>query len=394
MNYFVAHATANTFVKAAGAQPAYSAAVIGMTNVGAITSSAFQCYRMSRQPYVGNQLQLSFAFFRRMFLVAASMAIIGNIVCALAIQQGSIPLVLFGRFLVGMGCAELIHRQLISRCLPAILVVSESACYIQFQVIGRIIGISTGALAQCVPIYIQGLGFRSLQSSSWFMAFLWLVHGLRVLVKFKNHMDPRDSNSSPLSQDLENQLSKEEESSSDSSSDDGDDVHAGIMRSSSRTSRDGGLTTNSKPDDRDLEVARKSASGTDLSALRIRILTDSNPRKRRHPLKTIVVRVGKVLTYKVAVSVAMVVVVCTAFAQEVLFASCSIIYDQYFNWSGAAAGFFMGSVMTLVLPIDFICEHISRRYEERTVVKASLHRLHVCFVNLLTYPRAFSVQYH
>lgn len=313
-----------------------------------------------------------------MFLLAASMAVIGNVVCAVAIQRKSVPLVVLGRCLIGLGFAELVHRQLISKCLPAILVVSESACYIQFQLMGRILGILTGALADCVPSYIQGFGARSLQSSSWLMAFLWLIHGIRILVKYGNVVvDPKVSSTSLTSQELEHQLSKEDESSSDSSSDDGDAVVTSIMRSSTRISRDGPLASAaSKPEsDRGLDTTRKSASGTDLSALRIRI-PDPIVRKRRHPLKTILTRVGKVLTYKVAIPVAMVIVVCTSFAQEVLFSSGAVVTDQYFNWSGAVTGVFMGGLMALFLPIDYICGLVSQRYEERTVIKVSNSCIH------------------
>ena len=57
------------------------------------------------------------------------------------------------------------------------------------------------------------------------------------------------------------------------------------------------------------------------------------------------------------------------FAQEVLISSCPIILDRYFRWGGGRAGIFLASLALTILPVDFFCGHVARKYEERTVVK-------------------------
>ena len=45
--------------------------------------------------------------------------------------------------------------------------------------------------------------------------------------------------------------------------------------------------------------------------------------------------------------------------------------NRYFQWSGVQAAGFLASLALAILPIHFFCEFISRRYEERTVLKVS-----------------------
>ena len=87
---------------------------------------------------------------------------------------------------------------------------------------------------------------------------------------------------------------------------------------------------------------------------------------------TIIKRIRRILSYNVALPVSLGLVVYTVFAQEVFFTSCALITDQYFLWRGNVAGFFLGALSVLILPIDFVCEQVARRYEERTTVKVSI----------------------
>jgi hypothetical protein len=45
--------------------------------------------------------------------------------------------------------------------------------------------------------------------------------------------------------------------------------------------------------------------------------------------------------------------------------------NRYFQWSGVQAAGFLGLLALAILPIHFVCEFITRRFEERTILKVS-----------------------
>ena len=185
MNYYIAHSTATAFVQEVGAHPAHSASIIGAASFGALVAALFQLRGMSLEIGVSGRCGLTIGFFRRSFLIYGSLPIIGNVLHAIAVSKGSIPLAVFGRFLIGFGSAEILHRQLLSSCLPAPHVVFESANLVHSHVFGVFCGLITGGFLALFDVHVKKTTISSLHSGSYFMAGCWLLHWVNVFRSFQ-----------------------------------------------------------------------------------------------------------------------------------------------------------------------------------------------------------------
>ena len=128
MTYYLAHSTANSFVVKTGAHTntAHSASIIGADSAGALISSNLQRRSMSLKSEKGAPSSSGLQYFRRAFLQCCIFPIIGNIVHAIAVSTGRnvfrLPYFEFGRFILGFGSADSLHRQLRTRyCRSAYL---------------------------------------------------------------------------------------------------------------------------------------------------------------------------------------------------------------------------------------------------------------------------------
>ena len=122
MNYYIVHASTNTFTNAVGAHSAYSSMIIGITNVGAIAISFVHVRLSSGEIARAAFPRDSMEFLRRGVILSSFLGIVGNVTHALAIAKGSIPLAILGRFITGFSFMEIIQRQVAGTCLPAFLV--------------------------------------------------------------------------------------------------------------------------------------------------------------------------------------------------------------------------------------------------------------------------------
>jgi hypothetical protein len=178
MNYFVAHATTDIFVHSAGSHPASTTLVIGAPNLSAILIAMLHCIFLSRDQSVPvHDLKSHFA-------LSAIAAITGNIVLALAVNNGSVHMAMLGRFIFGFSSSEILHRHLVAACRPS-QVVLQATRLVHARVLGIVSGLVLGCLAAAVPFTVTSLGIRAVQSTSWIMAFLWLIHLVRVLIQLR-----------------------------------------------------------------------------------------------------------------------------------------------------------------------------------------------------------------
>lgn len=359
-------------MSASGASVAYSAIVIGITSFSAILSTALQCYVLS-----GNSIKRKTSHnirpYRRLLLFSSFMAILGNVVSAHGIRKSSVPIVVLGRFLLGFGFADVVHRQFVVNFLPPYLIVSESSRLVQCQLMGIFTGLCLGSLTELIPFKLQRFGVRTVQVSNWLMTFLWLMQFFRIMCRFQQPVSSRRKINRGSTDDLEHLATIDNRSDSS-----GSDPAPSIFHHSGSDIRSG---------DGNHEPERKLVPDIPLrEAISLLHGPEVGGRKRRgfRRVKTFAKRIRKLLAYNVAVPVTLATVVYAIYAQEVLFTSCALITDRYFSWKGNIAGLFMGSLSVLILPIDFICEQIARRYEERTIIKRSLLILGIgllCMVN-------------
>ena len=82
-------------------------------------------------------------------------------------------------------------------------------------------------------------------------------------------------------------------------------------------------------------------------------------------------RMHKLLGYHVGIPLVLFILCYTNFAFEVFFTGTPFMTDRYFDWSGVHACLFLSFLALMILPINMVCEFVSRRYEERTVVRVS-----------------------
>jgi hypothetical protein len=376
MNYFVVHATTSAYVVATGIPSVYSATVIGAPSLSAILIASFHCFLLSRESATHRFRTI---LFRRLFLFSAFMGIVGNVVHALGVDQGSVEMAILGRFLMGFSSAEILHRQMLATCLPS-HVVSEAAQLVRYRVAGVACGLFLGSIAETIPIKINRLGVRALQSTSWVLVLLWVIHFVRILFQFTPKSGCGATKAALGSERREGEgfkhtaaASGTDYDSSSSESDGDGQPNRAFSRSSSVTgtnSRDSLKATYGAAD-----VVSLLPIGTDGATESTRLRQTSSSvdhgwRKRGfRQVKTFASRIQKLLAYHIAIPLAFSLLFYVYFSLEVMFTACPIVTDRYFGWSGARAGVMLGCLAIIVLPVDFICEMVSRRYEERTVMK-------------------------
>ena len=203
---------------------------------------------------------------------------------------------------------------------------------------------------------------QRLTAANWFMVLLWLIYLVYIVFGWKVDIayDARKKETSDESTSDFEGYANEEVDSSDSSTEE-----TGLLFQKSSKLREISVEGNYK----EVETLLPSESPSD-SRTGAGLRGPSRKRKRR--IRTFTKRIRKLMLYSIAIPVSLVLIVCTVFAQEVLFSSCALITKCYFQWRGSVTGLFLASLSVMLLPMDYACEQITRRYEERSTVKVSL----------------------
>ena len=273
---------------------------------------------------------------------------------------------------MGFAASEVLHRQFVVSFVPTSLIVAESSRLVQFQISGQMFGLFIASLSELLTNELQGLpspigpvftnDFNPIGptcSANWVMMFLWtiylvyLVFGwwkLKELESLKKASGGYESIGEYSHGDIDD--------SSDSTASDQETGPARLFHQYSGIEEDheenDALLVSEVPSNK---IHRKADDGT------------NTPRRHRLRLKTYAKRIHRLLSFNIAIPITLAMVVFTMFSQEVLLSSCTLITNRYFRWRGSAAGFFLCSMTVLIFPTDYICEHIARRYEERTTIK-------------------------
>lgn len=290
-------------------------------------------------------------------------------------------------------------RQFVICFLPACLIVAESARLVQFQVTGQIMGLLIGssagsfvktssefnmALSSIVvendaPTTNSSMSAKNfdplenmmsetrdsqldaLTTANWFMVSLWLIYlvyilfGWRVssnesqLVMKKGEYSETDASDHGFNVN-------ENDNSTDSSVSDQETGRAGLLHNTRDMGGDRNYAKGKSPNTTVKESGEKSSGPM---------------RKRRQGIRTFTKRIRKLMMYSIAIPVSLVVIVGTVFVQELLLSSCALITKSYFDWRGSFTGFFLALLSVILLPMDYFCEHLARRYEERFTVRVS-----------------------
>lgn len=355
MNYFVAHATTNRYVRSVGAEPGHTASIIGCPNLSACVVALVHCGVLSKLAAAGRSDSGNVRAFRWVYLGSCLFGVIGNVIIARSVLNASITKAILGRLLLGFGSTDVLQRQVLCWCSKSHMAL-EAARLVQFRVAGIVVGLMIGAAADLFPFAPSGVGSGGMHLTSWLMTTLWLLHSLHIVFRFRTRQrlkyNPSDESTSKSAGASDPGMG--DESDSDSSE------VAEIGTPSSLLYQ--------KSFDLNSEVRLAEADPLLSPAL------SSPVRQRKHlsmarQWKGFTSRLFKLLRYRLCVPLCFAVHVVVAVSTEGVFTSSPIITSRYFGWSGARAAALLGACSALILPVYFACEWIARRYEERIVIK-------------------------
>lgn len=259
-------------------------------------------------------------------------------------------------------------RQLVAACVPS-HVVSQSASLVYSRITGLLSGILLGVIIEVVPFTVESIGIRWMQTSSWFMVTLWLIHFVRILVQFRGRDLKSDSDHADDMKSNQDGDADHIETNYDSDSSDSHRVGSPsfLYQSSSVRSEDpfrkayGGNPDESGHPEPE-EPAQKEPPKQE---------------KRKHGLcrqiRTFTGRTRKFLRHSVAIPLTLFIVLYSNYALELYLSGTSVITCRYFGWSGVKSGLFLGGLGLTILPLHWFCEFIARRYEDRTILKVRHH---------------------
>lgn len=367
MNYYIAHATTNTFVASTGAPYAFSSIVIGAPNLAALLIALFHCFFLSRERSSdGKRSAVNVTLVWKLLIFSGLAGVAGNIVNGVAIDKQSIRLALLGRFIIGFSSAEILHRQLVLAFWPS-QVIPATAKVVLCRMIGTFCGLALGICTEMVPLRFTGAGVRSMQFANWFMVFLWSAHVIRLLFQFfrKAPRRMRESSYGKADKTYETNRDSGEENGDESSDSDHIGNPRSIWSSSKLTEDMTGISgvgpdgnANLQPDDE--TVPLRQPPSKDL-------------RKRgTRGTRTFAARLRKLLSYHVAIPALLFIVFYVSFAIEIFFTATPLITTHYFDWSGLRAGAVLVLLTVLMPPVIFFCERVARKFEERVVLKVRM----------------------
>ena len=135
-----------------------------------------------------------------------------------------------------------------------------------------------------------------------------------------------------------------------------DDLETAYGTNPASTDRDGTYRANSKN-----FAASDEYASPDMAM-------DKRQRRRR-PFLSSMNRTRKLVFHNVALPATIAILAFATFALETIFSSCAIITHRYFHWNSALAGLWLTALGSLVLPVNYAIESISRYREERVVMK-------------------------
>lgn len=341
----------------------------------------FHCWVLSRNHATHRDFSRNVGLYRILFLLSAFFGMVGNAVHATGVIKNSVALAALGRFFLGFSTAEILQRRILGWCLPS-YVVFEATRLVQLRVGGMVAGLFLGAVAEAVPITIYSIGVRSIQATSWLMMFLWFAHFFRLCVQFRASQQPRIPESGVLISGGDGQADASDQdvavgtSSGDYESDSSDsgevETPAALMyRSASDAASVDALTLcygRRGPENQNSKY-RPAVTDPTLPAPPSKVDGRTKSSSLFRGMKLFVDRTKKLFLHHIGIPVSFLLHMYLSIGLEATFTATPMITSRYFGWSGGRAATFLGVLAAAILPVNFVGEWISRRYEERTVIK-------------------------
>ena len=315
----------------------------------------------------------SVSSLRWLFLIAACFGVAGNAGHVYGVWENSISYAILGRFIMGFSCSEILNRNIVAGFLPVHGVVTETAILVQVQVLGMLMGLIIGTLAEFLSFHVAGWSTQSLSSSSWLMGLLWFIHLIHVCICFR--VEDRDAQrrlEANNAAEVEQLLTQQKVSLSINYDSDSSGSLQGKRSNSSHNIHASLRLTYGATDDIDIKLDESNDAVDPPAATTARKKTQQQGKGRKRRMRTLrsfPARLRRLLNYSIGVPVCLFILLYIKFALEVMISSCPMILDRYFRWGGGRAGIFLAGLTLMILPVNFICGHIARKHEERTVLK-------------------------
>mmetsp|Transcript_10719 Transcript_10719/g.16432 ORF Transcript_10719/g.16432 Transcript_10719/m.16432 type:complete len:836 (+) Transcript_10719:172-2679(+) len=177
MNYYIVEPTSTMYVNALGAPDYFSATLIGMMPLAALSSA------------VGYAVWTNYAF-RPPLIASSLMLMCGNIIYASALKYQSVWIALAGRFMTGLGAPKCIIRRYMADTTPVAMRTSVNAYFALSIAVGSALGPAMAIVLDRFDFftYLPGYGViivNGMTGPGYFMAAVWATYALIIVITFK-----------------------------------------------------------------------------------------------------------------------------------------------------------------------------------------------------------------
>ena len=239
----------------------------------------------------------------------------GNILYSYSLTKSSLVMAFGGRFLIGLGCAEVLNKQLLSKAVPQETINTEGARLAKKSMITIPLSLLFGSLtditiddnsdstllsADVDPPFGQQHRLFSLQSLGYFVSLLWfgLVVGLTLMydIPKKRRKRPKSTRSDIQEEDFDSDSEDQGRNSQTVPDEIGNDTFDKLQTMSRKPSRHG---------------------------------------QSQHTYMESITDIRRLLLSNVACPTTITLLFIAKMTSEILLSSSSTIAARYFNWSGA-----------------------------------------------------------
>ncbi|KAG9148584.1 hypothetical protein Leryth_018299 [Lithospermum erythrorhizon] len=311
VNTYIIVPTADDYSMSLGAAATVCGIVIGAMAVAQIFSSVYFS-AWSNKSYFKPLVFSSIVLF------------LGNALYALAYDLNSLPVLLLGRVLCGLGSARAVNRRYISDCVPLKIRMQASAGFVSASALGMACGPALAGLLQ-TNFKLYKVSFNQDTLPGWVMAFAWLAYLAWLWISFREPLREPEENADQQ-ESIEDEKDKLEKGLAqplllppqESQGDDDDDEKCDISE----------------------EASEESHQPANSFGSAYRLLTPS-------------------------VKVQLLIYFMLKYAMEILLSESSVVTAYYFQWSTSSVAIFLASLGLTVLPVNVIVgSSISNMFED------------------------------
>ncbi|KAL7552470.1 hypothetical protein ACHAWF_015723 [Thalassiosira exigua] len=418
-NYYIIVPTAHLYSSSLLA-PSATAALIGTANISSILSSFIHTLLLSKRRSFIKKRRLDLGNFRLPLIFSDFCGLAGNILYSYSLKISqknlshlSLGMAFAGRFLVGLGSAETLNRQLLLSVLPQESVNAEVASLVKKSMIAMALALLLGSFvdirvkdrsaisfqndnlnlddrilsstlsptpanqnqsafanASAVQPFPSPLpfdsippttasghrGLFSLESIGYFMAFAWFVHLILMMFFFDGPKIKGEEQSVHLDE-LKSRNTQDEDFDSDT-----------------ETVEQEWKAPNAFTDTNPFKSHSSPNNPQPVFGTFEKLQTMSRKARKQqtqHTYMESIANIRALLFSHVAYPTTLAILFITKTTAEALLSSCGTIAFRYFKWSGARSGLLMALMSMMILPINMFLA-AQRNYPERGVMKDSL----------------------